>query len=1024
MQDLIKSKVHKSFAGAYNSFNPDSPIKVGRQSIRNNLGHLDMVDPQARAKRMAADRARIDALRERSQGRYSSGSVAEKIDAARAREEAFKQSQMGFFSSESEDAPEPTDAPLGADERHSLGHIAERQIAGMMDKYGKGFDPKQPVKMFQPNMSGPTNAPRQRLIKLMEANKRVVAAFGTGSGKAQPLHSKLLTPTGWRRMGDIKVGDEIIAGNGSIAFVTGVFPQGRKPIFRVIFEDGGQTECCDEHLWLTQTERERHNFRRQADCDGQVRPLLEIMKRLKGSQDKLNHSIPICGEVLFKPSPVPIDPYLIGLLLGDGGLSGLSVKFSCADQEIIDAVSKLLPDGVRAVKQPGNNCDYALSTKKGGRNTRPFLTDMKALGLMGTVSNSKFVPAIYKVNDATVRLAVLQGLMDTDGTVSQKGTGVTFCTVSKALCDDVIFLVQSLGGIARISTRTPMFKHKGETKKGQLAYNVAICLPASINPFRLTRKAVLVVPKTTYAPVKRYIKEVQAIGEMRAQCIAISHPSRLYVTDDFIVTHNTAIQLGAFSHLKSKGKANRGLFLVPSVVQGQFGGEALRFLQPGKFNWHIKPGASQAERIAAYKDPKHDFCAMTHSAFRQDMIHLGAVAAGVSESQMSQQLNDLPPAGKKAWMKDLMAKEGINFDFLTVDEGQATLNRAGKEDSSLANVVDSLSANTPYYMMASADPVKNDSSEIYDLAHKMDPERYQDRDAFMRRYGADTVGSKDALRREMARYMYPSKIDPDIKVDRKDAPSELSAGQHVALAELDKHIASMYLANMEGRVDVDAARAVSPAAFKGVAPENYEKIAKDLQRNTGLLRSAAVQRVINTHPDNPGMDTAVKMANDRKGQPGVVFAHSLEAVKMLSERLSKEGHKVITITGSDNAEQKEQKRAAYQKGEGDVLVASDAAAVGMNVQRGQWCYQFDVPQTAMLSAQRSGRINRIGQKNDVELIEGIVNHPEIHRARERLVKKFALRDLMTTPLDTLDESGIAYYLKQRSVYGTESISSP
>lgn len=657
VQDLVRSQVNGKFAETYNTLNPDAPIKTGRAPIRNNLAHLDMTDPAAREKRQAAERERIDALRERSAGRYAAGGVLDNLDAARAQEEAFNQSQMGFFSSE--EAPETADKPLAGDERHTLGHVAERQIAGMMGAYGKGFDPKRRVKLMQPTMSGGKNAPRQRLIKLMEANKRVVAAFGTGAGK-------------------------------------------------------------------------------------------------------------------------------------------------------------------------------------------------------------------------------------------------------------------------------------------------------------------------------------------------------------------TAIQLGAYSHLQSQGKVKRGCFLVPSVVQGQFGGAALQFLQPGKYDWHAKPGASQEERIAAYKDPKHHFVVMTHAAFTADMLHLGSKSLGVPESEMRDRLNAMPPAERNRWMKDLMTKEGINFDFLTVDEGQQTLNRQGKANSALANVVDSVSANTPYYMMASADPVKNDTSEIFDVMAKMDPERYKDRDAFMRRYGADTVGSQDALRREMARYVYPSKIDPDVKVDRQQSKVPLSEGQKGALAELDKHLGRMSMANIEGRADVEAARAVSPAMFENAPPEEHEKIARDLQKNTGIMKFAATQRAINLNADNPGMDAAVKTADDRKGKPGIVFAHSLEAVKMLTDRLEKAGHKVITISGSDTAAIKERKRQQFQEG-ASILVASDAAAVGMNAQAGKWVYQYDTPQTAMLHAQREGRINRTGQKDDVELIDNVPDHPEIHKARDRLTKKYALRDLMTTPMETLDETGIGYYLKQKQV---------
>jgi superfamily II DNA or RNA helicase len=657
MQDLVRSHVNASFAKTYNTLNPGAPIKTGRAPIRNNLAHLDMIDPEARAKRQEADRQRIDALRERAAGRYASGSVSDKLDAARAQEDAFNQSQMGFFSSE--ESPATAEKPLGGDERHTLGHIAERQIAGMMGVYGRNFDAKQPTKIFQPSMSGGKNAPRQRLIKMMEANKRVVAAFGTGSGK-------------------------------------------------------------------------------------------------------------------------------------------------------------------------------------------------------------------------------------------------------------------------------------------------------------------------------------------------------------------TAISLGAYSHLQSKGKVKRGLFLVPSIVQGQFGGAALQFLEPGKYNWHIKPGASRDERISAYKDPQYHFAAMTHAAFTADMLHLGAKAEGIPEADMRDRVNAMDARDRCAWMHGLMEREGINFDFLNVDEGQSTLNRQGKANSSLANVVDSVSANTPYYMSASADPVKNDTSEIYDIMSKMDPERYRDRDAFMRRYGADTVGSKDALRREMARYLYPSKIDPDVKVDRQEKRTELSEGQKLSLKELDSHLGAMSLARMEGRVDVDAARSVSPASFEGAPEAEHENIAKGLQKNTGILKSSAIQRVINTHEDNPGADDVVKTAADRQGKPGIVFAHSLAAVKLLSGRLETAGHKVITITGADSAADKERKRSEFQQG-GSILVASDAAAVGMNAQKGQWAYQYDTPHTAMLHAQRGARIYRTGQKNDVELMDNVPNHPEIHKARDRLTKKYALRELMTTPLDAMDESGIAYYLKQRDI---------
>lgn len=674
VQDLIRSKIASSFADAHNKLHTEAPVKLGKSVIRNNLNHLDATDPDAREARLKRDREMVDSLRERSGGKYASGAVSDKLDAARDQHEAFNQAQMGFFASQDDpnvggNGDSPSKIDVKADERHSLGHAAERQIAGMMSVIGKNFKPGQPTKLWAPSMSGGKNAARQRLVKLVDANKRVVAAFGTGSGKS-------------------------------------------------------------------------------------------------------------------------------------------------------------------------------------------------------------------------------------------------------------------------------------------------------------------------------------------------------------------LLQLASFTHLKEQGKAKRGLFLVPSIVQGQFSGEALRYLEPGKFNWHIQPGASRDERIAAYKNPEHDFAVMTHQSFRDDMLHLGAQHTGIPESEMSNRLSSMTEGERKDWIKGVMDKEGINFDYLTIDESQNALNRAGKENSGFSNVTDALGAHTPYLLHCSGDPIKNDASEMFDLMHKMDSSRYNDRAAFMRRYGADTLASKDALKREMARYVYPSKIDPDVEANKREEKIPVSAGQKLALVELDKHLSDARLARMSGKVDVDAMKAISPNSFANVPEDQHEAVAKDLQANIGILKASAVQRVLNTHPDNAKIDHLSKMASERKGKPGVVFAHSLEAVKAITERLQKEGHRVVSLTGADSSQEKERKRLMFNPEQGeaqaDIMIASDAGATGMNIQRGQWMVQMDTPQTAMTHAQRNGRIFRTGQKNNVELTDLVADHPEERKARDRLSKKYGLREMMTSSMEGLDDTGVAAYLKQKDVEKSDS----
>mgnify|MGYP002349690444 CR=1 FL=1 len=398
------------------------------------------------------------------------------------------------------------------------------------------------------------------------------------------------------------------------------------------------------------------------------------------------------------------------------------------------------------------------------------------------------------------------------------------------------------------------------------------------------------------------------------------------------------------------------------------------------------------------------------------MIHLGASQAGVDEGDMVEKVNAMTPMERKQWMRGVMDGAGMDHDYLMVDEGHDLLNRAGKENSILANVVDAVAHNVPNYVNASADPVKNSPDEAYDLLHKMDPARYNDPKAFMRKYGVDTPASRDELRRELARYFYPGRIDPGVKVDRRVENVPLNDHQAEAVRGVERALASARLARMKGGVDVEALRTLSPASFDGVDPAHHEAVARKLHGNLGILKETAYRQAINGHANGAKLDAVSRLAHERRGKPGVVFAHGLDAVRHITERLKAEGHRVVTITGADSAKEKAAKKRAFrpEKGEAsaDILVCSDAGAVGLNAQRGQWLVQYDTPDTAKTHHQRNGRIHRLGQKNDVELIDQVADHPSERRARDRLMKKDELRGILTSPMEGLDDTGLAAYLNR------------
>jgi len=370
-----------------------------------------------------------------------------------------------------------------------------------------------------------------------------------GCGKAQPLGAEIMTPFGYIKMGDVAVGDLVSTPDGKWAKVVGVFPQGEKDIYCVFFSDRTSTECCEDHLWHTSTKNDR-----DAGRPGSIKTLRQIISSLKyGTDKRCNHLIPMTKPIQFlSEATLPLDPYLVGVLLGDGGLSGGTPVVTTSDLEMIECVCKLLPQGMVAKKILNSKYDYRL-INGGSRNSHvgnKLFATCENLGIKGCRSWEKFVPQPYKMGSVKTRIALLQGLLDTDGTVSMNGYGTSFASSSERLVNDVKFLVESLGGKATISTKKPHYSYKGCKLAGRESFIVFISLPASITPFRLERKCKRYIPRSKYQPA-RFIDRVEYVGKKQAQCILIDHPQHLYLTNNFIVTHNTLLAGAIFNEMRA-----------------------------------------------------------------------------------------------------------------------------------------------------------------------------------------------------------------------------------------------------------------------------------------------------------------------------------------------------------------------------------------------------------------------------------------------------------------------------------------
>jgi phosphate starvation-inducible PhoH-like protein len=382
----------------------------------------------------------------------------------------------------------------------------------------------------------------EKVSRLLERNAIEVAPIAFMRGRAQPLTSRVLTHAGWREIGALKVGDCVIGSNGRPTPVLGVYPQGEKQVFRVTATDGAQTLCCAEHLWPVKTPEDSRR--------GNPPRILEtrdMMDRLRRAHQH-RYELPMLSEpVHFPDREVPLDPYVLGLLLGDGCLTGKTTPtFATTDLELVESLGAGLGGGVQVHHKA--SVDYVLRNALGRRGSmpNPVTVMLRDLGLCGTTSATKFVPQAYLYNTPAVRHAVLQGLLDTDGgPVIQDGRTcrVQYTTNSPELREAVVFLVRSLGGVAYCRMRTVESKRPGFVNGREVAhradsFTIDIRLPPDLPPFRLSRKANLYAEDGGGRPM-RFIESIEPAGVAETCCIRVGAQDSLYVTDDFLLTHNT-----------------------------------------------------------------------------------------------------------------------------------------------------------------------------------------------------------------------------------------------------------------------------------------------------------------------------------------------------------------------------------------------------------------------------------------------------------------------------------------------------
>jgi len=373
------------------------------------------------------------------------------------------------------------------------------------------------------------------VFKLIEEAHETGRGFmmmgGRGYGKQQPDSEAVMTPSGPVPMGSIRPGDRVIGSDGKPIKVLQIHPQGIDDVYQLTLKDGRKIRCGLEHLWTVYDVKGRKMTLELKDM------LSSYKKEYENGDVYYQYFIPNAKAVEYETANLPVHPYTLGALLGDGSFDEYGVRLGIAkeDREILQHILELegwSDDDIGIHERKKRKSYHKSFLRVFFKKSTGLLKNIKSIGLHVTKTFDKFIPKQYLYGSVAQRLALLQGLMDTDGYISKSGR-IEFYNKSKQLAEDVMYLARSLG----IKTSLGL-----DSREEKIGYRVRLYTGEDV--FFLSRKAA----RLNKNPNKRVqnhrdrtaIVNIEKLDYKEpSTCLTVDAKDNLYLTTDYTVTHNT-----------------------------------------------------------------------------------------------------------------------------------------------------------------------------------------------------------------------------------------------------------------------------------------------------------------------------------------------------------------------------------------------------------------------------------------------------------------------------------------------------
>ena len=851
-------------------------------------------------------------------------------------------------------------------------------------------DPRPPLRPYQ-----------EHAIDAALKRSNLLLALVQGAGKQQPVSEPVLTPSGWVPIGDLQVGDLVCGPDGNARAVIGVHPQTTRTTYKVTFTDGSWTRCGPEHLWSVA--RQSRGRRRHELVTLSTQEIMQI-----GLHNGHGHEfwVPMTQPVsLVREQPLPVDPYTLGVILGDGHVKPGGHVEVTSDESILEAIGcstgwEHVSPGVRSAMVPMMH------------------EPMRELGLAGKRSWEKFIPERYLRAGVADRLALLQGLCDTDGSPTRNR--VEYSTSSLDLAEGVRALVESLGGTAKTVSRVPKYTYLGEKRTGRVSYRVHIHLPNEIPPFRLQRKLEKLAPSTKYFP-RRAMVEIVEVEPEDSVCISVDASDGLYLTRHCIVTHNTRTAIEIVRTLADEGTVSSGAIFCPATL---------------KYQW-------RNSELAKWDDPE-----------------LAQVIGGTKAKRTTQYLN-AHTYRYNILSYDLLIhdwdliKSHLPTDFLVLDEATYIKGLTSKR-SKRAKV---LARKSKFRYALSGQPVENRPEELFSIMefvdptvlgpfHRFDrtfilrnhwgkPERYRNLGQLHAALGeAMFRRSRDDIAEflpERIEQVIPIPLNPGVQkvYDRivadlrevLDQAVEAGMGSsfnllaHYGMSDGNDQ-ANWYKGQIMARItamrllcsdpfllmasaqDFEDEETSSGSAYASQLLQD-DKIAAGFDMLESSKMEALVEQVTSVLDADP--DNRV-----------VIFTSFRPMVGRIAQEFPK--FPVATMTGDTAPAKRQERIEQFNAGKVRIFVSSDAGAYGVKLDTGTHLYCYDLPWSAGALQQRVARIDRTSTKHaTIEITylytAGTIEERQYHMLREKAAiaeafvdgKGFDARGSLTLTLSSLRE---------------------